>query len=170
MRGKILAILVVAAMFGSLAIFVMDGEAENSGEISKEFSISNLVFCSEKSKSYMDYVEQPGATYKPGDVVWIYMNLDGLKLNPNSDGANEMWIGLYVTLKSPNGGILLNEATREKHGNVQMNQDEICLDAYINTTPQLAEGKYVIEIIVKDKLGDRRATASDCFLMNNGQF
>ena len=151
-KGKFLVGLITAVMIASIAFFAGYGEAENSGEISKEFSISNLVFCSEESKSYMDYVEQPGATYKPGDTVWIYMNLEGIKLNPNPDGTKEMWIRAYITLKAPNGDILLNEEAHEEHRDVQANQNEMCLDAYINTTPQLTEGKYTVEIIVTDKL------------------
>jgi hypothetical protein len=167
MKGKLLAILIIAAMVGSIAFFAGYRETENSGEISKEFSISNPVFCSEESKGYMDYAEQPGATYKPGDTIWIYMNLEGLKLNPNPDGTKEMWIRAYITLKAPNGDILLKEEAHEEHRDVQANQNETFLDAYINTTPQLTEGKYTVEIIVTDKLGNRTATASSCFIMNN---
>ena len=173
MKGKLLAILIIAAMVGSIAFFAGYRETENSDagelEISKEFSISNLVFCSEESEGYMNYAEQPGATYKPGDTVWIYMNLEGIKLNPNPDGTKEMWIRAYITLKAPNGDILLNEEAHEEHRDVQANQNEMCLDAYINTTPQLTEGKYTVEIIVTDKLANRTATASNCFIMNNEQ-
>ena len=171
MKGKLLACLVVVAMVASVAFFAGDQETENSDagelEISKEFSISNPVFCSEESKGYMDYAEQPGATYEPGDTVWIYMNVEGLKLNSNPDGTSEMWIRIYITLKAPNGDTLLKEDAHEEHENVQVNLNEMCLDAYVNTTPQLTEGKYTVEIIVTDKLGNRTATASNCFLLNN---
>ena len=166
-KGKFLVGLITAVMIASIAFFAGYGEAENSGEISKEFSISNLVFCSEESKSYMVYAEQPGATYKPGDTVWIYMNLEGIKLNPNPDGTSDMYIRTYITLKAPNGDILLNEEASGVHKAVYMKQNETFLDAYINTTPQMTEGKYTVEIIVTDIIGNRTARASDCFILNN---
>jgi hypothetical protein len=79
--------------------------------------ISNIVFCSSNPKGYMDYEEQSDATFKPGETVWIYMNLDHVKTNTNSDGSKEIWIKLHLKVKAPNGDVLLDQDLYNEHKN-----------------------------------------------------
>ena len=164
-KGKLLVGLIAAAMVGSLVFLVIQPDPENSGEVSKEFTISNLVFCSEESKSYMNYRLQPGATYVPGDTVWIYMNLEGLKLKPNFDGTSKMWIIVDLTLKAPDGDILSEEEALEGRANVISDPNQMCFDVHLDTTSQFTEGEYTVEIVVTDKLGNRTASTSGCFIL-----
>ncbi len=133
--------------------------------VSGELGLSNIVFCSERPKGYMDYKEQPEATFKPGDVVWIYFNLDGVKYNVNPDKTKEIWIKLHLMLKSPEGAILLDEDLYNEHKNfgVEYNLEELFLRVNINTTEELAEGKYIAEATLRDELADKEAPASTSF-------
>lgn len=133
--------------------------------ISGELGLSNIVFCSERPKGYMDYKEQPDATFKPGEVVWIYFNLDGLKYNVNSDKTKEVWIKLHLRLKSPEGAILLDEDLYNEHKNFgeEHNLEELFLRVNINTTDELADGKYIAEATLTDELADKEALASTSF-------
>ncbi len=133
--------------------------------VSGELGLSNIVFCSERPKGYMDYKEQPDATFKPGDVVWIYFNLDGVKYNINQDNTKEVWLKLHLTLKSPEGAILLDEDLYNEHKNFgeEYNLEELFLRVNINTTKELAEGKYIAEATLIDELADKQAPASTSF-------
>jgi hypothetical protein len=132
---------------------------------SGKLGLSNIVFCSESPAGYMDYEEQPEATFIPGDVVWIYFNLDGVKHNLNQDNTKEIWIKLHLTLKSPEGSILLDEDLYNEHKNFgeEYNLDELFLRVNISTTEELAEGKYISEAILIDELADKQAKASSSF-------
>jgi hypothetical protein len=143
-------------------------EEESPAEsISGELGLSNIVFCSERPNGYMDYKEQPDATFKPGDVVWIYFNLDGVKYNVNPDKTKEIWIKLHLRLKSPKGVILLDEDLYNEHKNFgeEYNLEELFLRVNINTTEELAEGKYIAEATLRDELADKEAPASTSFLL-----
>jgi hypothetical protein len=133
--------------------------------VSGELGLSNIVFCSERPKGYMNYEEQPNATFEPGDVIWIYFNLDGVKYNVNQDKTKEVWLKLHLTLKSPEGAILLDEDLYNEHKNFEeeYNLDELFLRVNINTTEELAEGKYIVEATLRDELTDKEATASSSF-------
>lgn len=133
--------------------------------ISGKLGLSNIVFCSERPKGYMDYKEQPDATFKPGDVVWVYYNLDGVKYNINQDNTKEVWLKLHLTLKSPEGVVLLDEDLYNEHKNFgeEYNLEELFLRVNINTTEELAEGKYIAESTLRDELADKEATASTSF-------
>lgn len=133
--------------------------------VSGELGLSNIVFCSENPKGYMDYKEQPDATFKPGNVVWIYFNLDGVKYNINPDRTKEIWIKLHLTLKSLQGDILLDEDLYNEHKNFgkEYNVEELFLRVNINTTEELAEGKYIAEATLRDELADKETTASSSF-------
>jgi hypothetical protein len=132
---------------------------------SGELGLSNIVFCSERPRGYMDYEEQPDATFEPGDVIWIYFNLDGVKYNINQDKTKEVWLKLHLTLKSPEGVVLLDEDLYNEHKNFEeeYNLDELFLRVNINTTEELAEGKYIVEATLIDELADKEATASSSF-------
>lgn len=134
---------------------------------SKEFGVSNVVFCSQEPAGYMNYKEQPNATYKPGDTVWIYMNVDNIKYNPNEDGTNEVWISEYLTLKDPNGKVLLDQELLNDHSNLpkKLDPNTLFLRNRIFTTKNLVEGKYTVYITVTDKLANKTASVSSNFYL-----
>ncbi|MBN1693996.1 hypothetical protein JW879_01170 [candidate division WOR-3 bacterium] len=140
-------------------------EKSQAESVSGELGLSNIVFCSERPSGYMDYKEQPDATFKPGDIVWIYFNLDGVKYNMNPDKTKEIWIKLHLRLKSPEGDILLDEDLYNEHKNFgeEYNLEELFLRVNINTTEELAEGKYITEATLRDELADKEAPASSSF-------
>ncbi|MFC2047009.1 hypothetical protein ACFLTK_01870 [Chloroflexota bacterium] len=134
----------------------------------EKLTISNIVFCPIKPEGYMGYIEQPDAIYEPGDVVWIYLNVPGAKYNPHHDGTNEIWYNVHLTLKASNGDILLDEEVVSNHHNIEeeLDPDKLFFSLYINTTPQFAEDKYAVEIVVTDKIGNQTATASIGFTLS----
>ena len=141
-------------------------EDETAAEsVSGKLGLSNIVFCSERPRGYMDYEEQPDATFEPGDIVWIYFNLDGVKYNLNQDNTKEIWIKLHLTLKSPAGIVILDEDLYNEHKNFEeeYNVEELFLRVNINTTEELSEGKYIVKATLKDELADKEATASSSF-------
>lgn len=133
----------------------------------KEFGLSNVVFCTEEPAGYMNYKEQPEATYKPGDIVWIYLNVDNLKYNPNEEGTNEVWLSEYLTLKDPNGKVLLDQELLNEHSNLPKTLDPntMFLKNRILTTKNLPEGKYTVYLKVTDKLANKTATTSSNFYL-----
>jgi len=131
--------------------------------------LTNIVFCSNKPRGYMDYKEQPGPIYKPGKTVWIYMNLDGVTHNPNPNGTKEVWIKLHLRVKAPDGDVLLDQELYNEHKNFQkkFNTDEMFLKVNLNTVRGMAEGRYTVELDLKDNLAGKIASASSIFTLKN---
>jgi hypothetical protein len=150
-----------------LSFGVLAGCSGNGSSTAKVVSIGNLVFCSKEPNGYMDYAEQPNATYKPGDTVWIYLNVKDPQYKPNTDGTNEMWFTENLTVKQPGGDILLSQEVINEHQNFPKESDpnKVFLNSDINTTQQLAEGEYTVEIVVADKLADKTVSASSKFTL-----
>jgi len=132
-----------------------------------KLELSNIVFCSNKPKGYMKYIEQPKATYQPGKTVWIYMNLDGISHHPNSDGTKEVWIKLHLRVKAPNGKVLLDQELYNEHKNFQkrFNPDEMFFKVNLNTVQGMAEGRYTVELDLKDNLASKIVSASSIFTL-----
>src|SRR3989304_6258903 len=114
----------------SVALFV--GCSQNTVE---ELRLSNIVFSSEEPAAYMDYKEQPSATYKLGDTVWIYVNLKGQKYNSNSDGTTEMWFAETLTVKTSAGEVLLSQEVLNEHKNFskELDPNKVFLVNHITT-------------------------------------
>jgi hypothetical protein len=163
MKGKVVMALIVML----LSFVVLAGCAGKEGGTAKGMSIGNLVFCSKEPNGYMDYGEQPNATYKPGDTVWIYFNLRDQQYKPNPDGTNEMWFTEYVTVREPSGDILLSQEVVNEHQNFpkELDPDKVFLQTHITTTPELAEGEYTVEIVVADKLANTSVSALSKFTL-----
>ncbi len=146
-----------------------DDNASKSAEktTAGKLELSNIVFCSKNPKGYMAYNEQPQATYKPGKTVWIYMNLGGVSYNPNPDGTKEVWIKLHLRVKAPNGDILLDQDLYNEHKNYQekYNIDEMFLRVNLNTVAGMTEGRYTIELDLKDNLSENIASGSSIFTL-----
>jgi hypothetical protein len=144
-----------------------DDKALKSSEetTGKELGISNIVFCSKNPKGHMAYEEQPEATYKLGKTVWIYMNLNGLSHNPNPDGTKEVWIKMHLRVKSPNGDILLDQDLFSEHKNFRkkFDLDKMFSRVNLNTVSGMAEGRYTVELDLKDNLAGIQASASSIF-------
>lgn len=166
-EGKYIIEMVITDKFSEKTAKILTSftliKVENS-EI-QDLRINNIVFCSENPKSYMDYNEQLDATYQPGDVVWIYMNLEYIEYNPNPDGTNEIWVSGNLTLKAPDGDILLSEEVMNEHQNLpeEIDPNLYFLAIQITTPPQIAEGMYTVEIIAIDKLSNNTATTTTNF-------
>lgn len=132
-----------------------------------KLELTNIVFCSKNPTGYMKYVEQPKATYKPGKTVWVYMNLDGVSNRPNADGTKEVWIKLHLRLKAPNGDMLVDQDLFDEHKNYQekYNLDEMFFRLNLDTVTGMAEGRYTLELDLKDNLAGKQASASSIFIL-----
>ena len=132
-----------------------------------KLELSNIVFCSKNPTGYMKYKEQLEATYKPGKIVWIYMNLDGVSHKPNPNGTKEVWIKLHLRVKAPNGDTLLDQDLYNEHKNYQKkyNLDEMFLRVNLNTVSGMTEGRYTVELVLKDNLADKQASVSSIFTL-----
>ena len=171
MRNKALSILTISVViFVTLFLAGCKQTTPEKNRLSlkkKPFEITNLVFCSQEPAGYMEYVEQPDATYKPGDAVWLYMNIKGVKFIKNQDKTNEIWISEHLTLKGPDGKVYLDGELLNDHRNLspELDPNKLFLRNKITTTPQLEEGKYTVIITVEDKLAKKKASASSSFIL-----
>jgi hypothetical protein len=129
--------------------------------------LNNIVFCSTRPTGYMAYSEQPAATYKTGNTVWVYMNLKGLSYHANPDGTNEVWLKLHLSVKEPNGNVLLDQELCNEHKNYrkEYNLDEMFFRINLNTVREMAEGRYVVELDLKDNLAGKQASESSAFIL-----
>jgi hypothetical protein len=129
------------------------------------FSMSNIVFCSREPTDYMNYDEQPNAIYDPGDVIWIYMNIDNIDYNTNFDGTKEIWITETLVILDFRNEILLNEEIINYHTNLPEEDDigELYITNNIYTTTHFDAGYYTVHMVFTDKLAGVTATFSRIF-------
>lgn len=159
---------VLAVFFTLLLIVVTLSGCTGSDQTGKdEFSISNIVFCSEEPVDYMTYKEQPNAMYLVGNNVWIYMNLNALEYNTNSDGTKEIWIAQNLKVKTQDNNIVIDQEVINEHINLPSDRDtgKIYLKNHIDTS-DYSEGKYTVEIVATDKLVNRIVQVSSNFTLS----
>lgn len=158
---------------GSLAVSLAlagcssDGDDGNSGDNGddEEFGLSNLVFAAEKPGGYMDYEEQPDATYDVSDVVWLYMNVDGITYEENDDGTKEIWITEQLTVTNPEGETILDQEVVNSHQNLpeEYDPEKLYLSNNVTLPSDSPSGDYRVDVEATDKLGEQTASASTTF-------
>ena len=146
-----------------IGILPRRSKREKPGE--KELAISNIVFCSEEPGGYMKYTEQPDATYAPSDMVWIYMNVRGASYRPNPDGSKEIWVTEHLTVKAPDGEVVVSKEVINEHKNLPngLDPEKLYFANFVELPSKPAEGKYLVEITAKDKISGKTARASSSF-------
>lgn len=154
-----IAVLFVALITIGLIIKVEEEEG------AREFKLQNFVFCSERPEGYMDYSEQPDATYSAGDNVWIYVNVKGVKYNENPDGTKEVWVAAYLKVEDPNGDYMADQEVINDHRNWPEGYDmsEVFYRVYITLPSGATLGKYTVTLTGTDKLADKTDTVSSNF-------
>jgi len=160
MNTKILIGIIASIVLVTFSIGCVEEESKND-----DFSITNVVFCSEEPTGHHEYEEQPSATYNPGDTVWIYMDVNNIHYNPNPDETNEIWITENLTILDSQGEILLNGEIINDHRNFPEEDDpeKLFLKNDISIPTDFDTGHYTVQIVVKDKLAGTTTSASSTF-------
>jgi hypothetical protein len=70
-------------------------------------------------------------------------------------------------VKAPNGDVLLDQDLYNEHKNYQKkyNLDEMFFRLNLNTVSGMAEGRYTVELDLKDSLAGKKASASSIFTL-----
>ncbi|MBI2854508.1 MAG: hypothetical protein HYX87_06260 [Chloroflexi bacterium] len=162
---RLRAMVILAAIVLSLSLFA--GCSGAQGNKAQGVQISNVVFCSKEPQGYMQYVEQPNATYKIGDTVWVYMNIKGVKSIKNQDETNEVWIAENIAVKAPDGTTIVDQEVVNEHQNFakEVDVDKLYLRNYISTSAGMNAGLYKVEITVSDKLAEVKGQVSTQFTL-----
>jgi|GEM_PF-1232571 len=162
MKKQILFCGLLLIVVGSVCLC---SKKEQTNISASDFRITNLVFCSTEPENYMVYQEQLNATYKPGDVVWIYMNLSNVKYKQNPDSSYEIFIPEHLQVKSPKGEVLLDTdlLTEPITFGKERDMNQVFLTNNINTIETLEDGEYEVNIAITDKLSGRSTSATAKF-------
>lgn len=162
MKSKNRTILFVGAV---IMVVLMCSSKEPAKTATGELRITNLVLCSETPEDYMKYKEQPNATYKPGDVVWIYMNLPGVKYTTGPNNSYQVHIPEHLVVRSPKGEVLLdvNLLNEPLSFGQERDMSQVFLTNNINTTEDLEDGEYEVNITILDKLSGKSTSATTKF-------
>ncbi len=118
----------------------------------KEFTLSEITFCSKEPAGEGDYEVQPNATYEVGDTIWMYLEVSGFE-NEKLDGEYEFYVNLALTVLDANDNIMDYWATfDEAHETDSEVTDLIWWSLGIYGTEVYDPGKYTISIDAKDKI------------------
>lgn len=136
-----------------------------SGPDDSQFGLSNLVFAASEPSGYMEYEAQPDATYDRNDRIWVYLNVDGIGSEKNDDGTKEVWITEHLTVRDPQGDVLLDEEVVNDHRNWESDADlgKFYLSNDITLPAEASPGEYTVDITVEDKIAEKTATISGTF-------
>lgn len=116
--------------------------------------LTNLVFCAERPAGDMDYVAKPGATYRPGETVWIYFNLRNLAHKRTASGGEENAYSQRLSLKDPSGNLLMDKVIIDDRRTPGPGErpDQLFLRNKVPIPDGAAEGVYDVDLFVMDKL------------------
>ncbi|KXA91033.1 hypothetical protein AKJ57_02660 [candidate division MSBL1 archaeon SCGC-AAA259A05] len=147
----------------SVEVDGVSGSFEVGG--AKEFKLQNFVFASQKPEGYMDYTEQPDATYSADDKIWIYVNVKGAKYNENPDGTKEAWVAASLKVEDPNGDVIVDQEVINDHRNwsEEKEMSKLFYSVYVTLPSGAATGEYTVTLTGTDKLANKTDTISSNF-------
>jgi len=142
------------------------GSGSDSSEDSEAFGVSNLVFAASEPAGYMDYQEQPDATYDVEDTVWVYVNVDGVTTEAREDGRKRIWVSETLTLTDPTGETLIDDevvVNSDREWDAEFDPAKLFLKNDVTLPANAAAGDYTVDVAVTDELGDETAATSGTF-------
>ncbi|ACV10644.1 hypothetical protein Huta_0457 [Halorhabdus utahensis DSM 12940] len=127
-------------------------------------SIDHVRFCAEQPTGYRQYTEQPDQTYRPGDVVWIYLEPSTVGTEPAGDGERRFAYEVSWTIYTPDGEAL-DTITRTFERTVVESTDFTTVFLVLNFSPSMAfePGSHRVEIDVRDTIAGNEASQTATF-------
>lgn len=143
------------------------GDVDSTTTDSGPFGVTDLVFVAEKPTGYDEYEEQPDATYEPGEVVWLYYNLENVGTESTGEGEARMHLSQSVTVTGPSGETLM-EDTNEVEQEVPEASAAEGLYFYNNVTlpGDVAGGEYELAFEMTDEIGGGTVSESATFVVD----
>lgn len=132
-----------------------------TGTHPSSLSVERLRFCAEQPTGYRQYDEQPGATYAPGDVVWLYLEPSTVGTEPAGEGQVRFAFDATWTVYAPDGEEL--ETFSDTVGRTVPESNDLSeLFLTLNVSPSMPfdEGTHRVEIELEDTFAGTRATRS----------
>jgi len=130
-------------------------------------SLTHLTFCAMEPAGFQDYREQPGAEYRLGDTVWIYLDVDDLASRAGNEGSRESAFRQSLRLRDPLGKVLMHEVVVDGVHAVKRGADSesLFLRNRIPIPGSAPAGVYQVDLIVEDTLTGAIAQADGEFIV-----
>ncbi|WEL17289.1 hypothetical protein SVXHr_1115 [Halorhabdus sp. SVX81] len=127
-------------------------------------AIEHVRFCTEQPTGYRQYTEQPGQTYTPDDVVWVYFEPSTVGTEPAGEGERRFAYELNWTIYTPDGDAL-DTITRTVERTVVESADFSEVFLVLNFSPSMAfePGSHRVEINVRDTIAGNEASETATF-------
>lgn len=133
--------------------------ATTSGPESLE--IENVHFASEQPTGYREYTEQPDATYRPDDVVWVYFEPSTVGTKPAGEGEVKFSYDVEWTVYAPDGEAL-ETLSDQIERTVPDSADLSQVFLMVNFSPSLEfePGTHQLDLEVRDRFADTSASTT----------
>lgn len=163
MSKRTLAVIGAVVVIVVVVLVLVFALPKRTPESPKELALSELIFCSEQPAWKGNYEKQPNATYKVGDTIWLYVEVDGLK-NKKLDGDHRVDVTFAVTVMDANGNTVQHPWLAQKVTDYLTERDvsgsewlRLCMYSYrIEDKPARAEvyppGKYTVSVDATDEV------------------
>ncbi|WP_136688024.1 hypothetical protein [Halorhabdus amylolytica] len=124
-------------------------------------SIENVHFCREQPTGYRQYTEQPGATYEPGDIVWVYFEPSTVGTEPAGEGERRFSYELTWTVRGPEGEEI-DTITRTIDQTALESADfsDVFLTLSFDPPMDFAPGTHRMEIDIRDAIAGTEASTA----------
>lgn len=164
-----------AAVFGSLSVAGCTGGGEGDEDESPtksqtptpsttatpkpELEIGELAFAAEKPAGHGEYTEQPNAEYEVDEVIWLYLDINGVSAESSESGELTIDLQQDVTVTGP------SDYYREEEFLYQREIPESALETFwvfneLTLPTSVAAGTYTVDIEVTDQNSQQSVTIS----------
>lgn len=158
-----------------VALIAIGATQIEEGERAEEFKLQNFVFTSKKAEGYMNYTEQPDATYDVGDNVWMYTNIKNIEHEPAPGKNVKIWFTVDIKVVRENKTVA---TITDSTGRYAIPED--WLETFFTWTQldtsysaeeatwlfdNFSAGEYTVTLTITDELGDATDTVSGNFTL-----
>jgi hypothetical protein len=127
-------------------------------------TIDTVTFCADAPSGYDDYEEQPAKTYRPDDVVWLYLEPSTVGTEPAGDGQVRFALDVTWTVYGPDGDEMKTFTdTAERTVPESTGEQAVFLSLSVVPPERFEPGTHRVEVEVTDTIADNRARTTASF-------
>lgn len=160
------ALSVCGSLFLPAVAGCVDGDAPDTTDRGP-LSVGEFAFAASRPTGYGEYEAQPDATYRRGESLWLYVELDGLSAEPVG-GAVQIDVDERRVVEHVDRDLRM-EKSEEYGQQVQPDQlDSFYLRSELSLAGNTATGEYRLTVEYTDNVSGTSATESGTFTVVEG--
>ena len=106
-------------------------------------------------KGIGQYQPRPDNVFKPGDIVWVYSEVEGFWFKKVAEKRYEYWAIATLTLYDEEGNVVHTKEIINQHGYYDQPLPSLFFKTRLVLKPELPEGRYTLVLYFMDGLSKK---------------